>query len=423
MQKTSGEHQDIQLVKNINGRSFSSLNDNYVLPSIIDQDESLRLNRQGLAIKIAMDGLYFFPDVVERLLYPRNGESPRVLDAGCGTGMWAMDMARRFPHASVLGIDLSPPSFNPEIDPPNVRFQTYDINNGMSQFRDQFDMIQMRCVGSGIRDIYKTFEELVRSLKPGGFITIIDGDHLLTEDRTKYVNMMEMEGDDASSMSVSKEGSWFQRLKFEMLSAGEISGVGIKPLHELMDYGIWDQELCDPATVRAGSLYFPVGTWANDPNPSKTRKLQVAGALTQLSHLNVHLAWHTFLLRHGMGKETLQEWSRKIEHELHNQRAWMRLGFCCARRRSGKDLPATSLPNIPGFSLLPSALIGHPMLSGLAQDQDGVGAPYPAVDLYSTRNQAIEGLRRRRDLFVIPNTSVVGEIWKRKQRMEAKTRG
>jgi hypothetical protein len=29
-----------------------------------------------------MDGLYFFPDIVERLLYPKEGETKRVLDVG-----------------------------------------------------------------------------------------------------------------------------------------------------------------------------------------------------------------------------------------------------------------------------------------------------------------------------------------------------
>jgi hypothetical protein len=39
-------------------------------------------NKQGLAIKIAMDGLYFCPDVVERLLYPKEGETKKILDVG-----------------------------------------------------------------------------------------------------------------------------------------------------------------------------------------------------------------------------------------------------------------------------------------------------------------------------------------------------
>lgn len=138
----------------------------------------------------------------------------------------------------------------------------------------------------------------------------------------------------------------------------------------------------------------------------------------QRSLLDVHVAWHTFLLRHGMDNEILQDWSRKIEHELRyvDHKFWIRLGFCCARRRADTGLPAPSLPNITEFSLLPSALIGHPMLGDLSQDKDSVKSPYPAVDVYDTRQQAIEGLKRRRDLYVVPSESVVGEAWKRKQK-------
>lgn len=37
------------------------------------------------------------------------GDRPfRVLDAGCGVGIYAVHLLRRFPHATLLGIDLSP---------------------------------------------------------------------------------------------------------------------------------------------------------------------------------------------------------------------------------------------------------------------------------------------------------------------------
>jgi SAM-dependent methyltransferase len=32
----------------------------------------------------------------------------KILDVGCGTGIWAIDMADKYPSADVLGIDLSP---------------------------------------------------------------------------------------------------------------------------------------------------------------------------------------------------------------------------------------------------------------------------------------------------------------------------
>jgi SAM-dependent methyltransferase len=129
----------------------------------------------------------------------------------------AIDMARRFPHASVLGIDLSPHTPNPDTDPPNVQFQVYDINHGMEKFYNQFDVIQMRCVASGIKSIDKTIGELLRSLKPGGFLTIIDGDRHVNKDRSRYLEIMEVEGDEGSNASVSKNGSWFERQTFGML--------------------------------------------------------------------------------------------------------------------------------------------------------------------------------------------------------------
>src|SRR5262249_20382346 len=59
-----------------------------------------------------------FPDfqhfIVRRVL-GGNHQSPlrqpqRILDAGCGTGRWAVEMAAEFPGALVVGLDLVRPS-------------------------------------------------------------------------------------------------------------------------------------------------------------------------------------------------------------------------------------------------------------------------------------------------------------------------
>ncbi|KAM5349494.1 hypothetical protein ACJ41O_005999 [Fusarium nematophilum] len=42
-----------------------------------------------------------------------------VLDVGTGTGLWAIDFADKYPHASVIGIDLFP--IQPTWVPPNLR--------------------------------------------------------------------------------------------------------------------------------------------------------------------------------------------------------------------------------------------------------------------------------------------------------------
>lgn len=35
-------------------------------------------------------------------------KAPRVLDIGCGSGIWAIQMADEHPEASIVGMDVSP---------------------------------------------------------------------------------------------------------------------------------------------------------------------------------------------------------------------------------------------------------------------------------------------------------------------------
>ena len=62
--------------------------------------------------------------------------SVKILDVGCGSGIWAREVAEVLPHGQVLGVDLSP-TFLPE-DPqrphsPNLTFEVLSyltrINN------------------------------------------------------------------------------------------------------------------------------------------------------------------------------------------------------------------------------------------------------------------------------------------------------
>lgn len=42
---------------------------------------------------------------------------------GCGTGTWANEMAREFPHTETIGIDIAPTPVDAASSPPNVRFE------------------------------------------------------------------------------------------------------------------------------------------------------------------------------------------------------------------------------------------------------------------------------------------------------------
>ena len=93
----------------------------------------------------------------------------RVLDIGTGTGIWAIDMADKFPGAYVLGLDLSP--IQPSWVPPNCCFEIFDIETGWP-FQGQFDLIHARSLAGSIADWSRFYMECFKHLTPGGFIEI-----------------------------------------------------------------------------------------------------------------------------------------------------------------------------------------------------------------------------------------------------------
>jgi hypothetical protein len=120
-------------------------------------------------------------------------------------------MARRFPHVSVLGIDIAPLTHDPEKHPSNVHFQTYNLNDGLGPFYNQFDFIQMRCAGNGVANGEATRRELFLSLKPGGLFTLIDGDIWFYNEHKTAMPIAKLPGDEVGTSS-REDGSWFARV-------------------------------------------------------------------------------------------------------------------------------------------------------------------------------------------------------------------
>lgn len=85
-------------------------------------------------------------------------------------------MARQFPHADVLGIDLVPPVLlNVSEIPENCRFEVDDANLSMSHHQDTFDVVHVRATEVGINDFNGFLYEVARTLRPGGLVILITG--------------------------------------------------------------------------------------------------------------------------------------------------------------------------------------------------------------------------------------------------------
>ncbi|KAK0649532.1 S-adenosyl-L-methionine-dependent methyltransferase [Cercophora newfieldiana] len=163
-----------------NGRTYHAYKAGaYFMPN--DEPETGRLDLQHNLCLLTQDDRLFLSPI------GKSGKPlKRVLDAGCGTGIWAIDFADENPDVSVCGVDLSP--IQPAFVPPNVEFFVDDLEADWT-YATPFDFIYMRLLTGSILDWPKLFGQAFNHLTPGGYIELFDtlnplvaDDDTLTED-------------------------------------------------------------------------------------------------------------------------------------------------------------------------------------------------------------------------------------------------
>ncbi|WWC64273.1 uncharacterized protein I303_106883 [Kwoniella dejecticola CBS 10117] len=156
-----------QNLKEHDGRLYNDVQDDYALPA--DQEEIDRLNSQHRALTMLYDSL--IPEPIKASLVEQT--NPRILDVGCGTGIWSIEVAEEIPTASVIGVDLV--SIHPKSYPSNVLFQKLDILESFPEgWEGSFDLVHARYLIAGIRDFSLLLSRLTKLLKPNGHLIIME---------------------------------------------------------------------------------------------------------------------------------------------------------------------------------------------------------------------------------------------------------
>jgi SAM-dependent methyltransferase len=141
----------------------------YDLPR--DDQEIHRLDFQHYMLRYAFRGNYLAP-----LAQPRD-----ILDVGCGSGRWPVEIATVFPDANVIGTDVVPPPADAspaaETRPQNYVFVPGNVLEGLPFADASFDFVHQRLLIAAIpadrwpRDV----QELRRVARPGGWVELAEG--------------------------------------------------------------------------------------------------------------------------------------------------------------------------------------------------------------------------------------------------------
>ncbi|HET8912224.1 MAG TPA: methyltransferase domain-containing protein [Ktedonobacteraceae bacterium] len=146
------------------------LDSNYILPK--DIQENQRLDLQHHLLKITLGSNY---------AAPLQADISTILDVGCGTGRWGLDMAEECPQAEVTGLDLELAAPDEQASdasqPDNYIFVQGNVLEGLPFEGGLFDFVHQRLLVTGIptQQWPKDIQELIRVTKPGGWIEMVEG--------------------------------------------------------------------------------------------------------------------------------------------------------------------------------------------------------------------------------------------------------
>ncbi|KFY46806.1 hypothetical protein V495_02247 [Pseudogymnoascus sp. VKM F-4514 (FW-929)] len=140
----------------------------YMFPC--DEEEKDRMDIFHQFFHVARQG------VLSSAPYTKNYDGHRILDLGTGTGIWAIDMADKYPEAEVMGFDIS--LMQPQTIPPNLSFRRRDFEStwgGLAM--DSYDLIHLRMLAGSISSHRELYANIIRHLKPEiGYIEHVEID-------------------------------------------------------------------------------------------------------------------------------------------------------------------------------------------------------------------------------------------------------
>ncbi|PSR99123.1 S-adenosyl-L-methionine-dependent methyltransferase [Coniella lustricola] len=271
------------------GRMFNAYRQGkYLMPN--DGEEQNRLDLQH----------YVWQTMVHnRLNFAPIRDDSRVLDIGTGTGIWAIEFAKRYPKSTVVGTDISliQPTYSL---PMNCSFEREDAEDEW-MFDAPFDYIRWRLMASCFRSYKDMIYKVYAHLAPGGWAEFHEWAYEACADNAEteeYYN-----------------GSALRKWLEYVVGGGASLGRDLRsPLH----YRQWMIEAgFTEVTVRHFSV--PLNGWPQEPAASTLGNMACVNCLQFVNSVT------KFLLAGGLSRDALPAFVDEVRANVRDRR--MRISF------------------------------------------------------------------------------------------------
>ncbi|KAJ3933128.1 MAG: S-adenosyl-L-methionine-dependent methyltransferase [Lentinula lateritia] len=299
----------------------------YKLPT--DVKEMVRLGIQHSIWSLMIGGL--FPvgvsDQVDQLLNDAQGRQGTVLDVGCGSAIWATNMAKTFSRAWVVGLDLNAQEFSDA--PENFEFIQGDLDQTLPKFNGRASIVHCRCVAQHVRDPQTLVLLLSQTLQPGGLLLLADGDWTVYDQHKKLVEPFKWwnhgitNSNPAEPIVLEKDAcgrSWYASWLdfFGNLTRSK----DYRPIEELV-------KNVDTLTVLDSHRYLSPINWPGEGIENG----EDLGRILNINQRDFFVGAKEIALQAGFSPEMVEAWGRHYEAEIDSGHFYNLWHYLTAQKR------------------------------------------------------------------------------------------